>query len=190
MKVTLNRAVKLRNKLETSLQSDKVVLVCSIRMIDEESVRSEYEKSKSDSIGNVDYIESHQSALFSLRDLIQNKNVSCGVNKLINKISFSQKMINHFSNQNSYRYNQSFTLVNSLDDMSYKKRLADSKSEPFAVVEVALVIPEVEEYMAERVRHHRSMVSNLEEERNKINHTTHLEIPDDIVEVLRSRDII
>lgn len=193
MQVTLNKAVKLRNKLETALSGFTLNRKHTTRYEDESSVREESNDATGDSKTSLKQFIEDQENLFKMRSLIQSLNVSSGVNDLISKMAMHQRVVSFLSKSqpnDEYDYHRVLSLDEIVDDMNYKIELAGSKDEPFKVEQVTFKLDGVDEYCEELLKFHRAKCADLEEERNKINHNTTLEIPESIVETLRRRDII
>lgn len=193
MQVSLNKAVKLRNKLETALSAFSLTRKHTTRYGVESYVREDASDAANEAKSSLNQYIEDQENLFKLRSLIQSLNVSSGVNDLISRMAMHQRVVSFVSKSqpnDEYDYHRVLSLDEVIDDMNYKIDLAGSKDEPFKVEQVTFKLDGVDEYCEELLKLHRAKCAELEEERNKINHNTTLEIPESIVETLRRRDII
>lgn len=193
MQVSLNKAVKLRNKLETALSVFSLTRKHTTRYESESQVREGADEATSEAKSSLDKYIEDQVNLFKFRALIQSLNVSSGVNNLISRMAMHQRVVSFVSKSqpnDEYDYHRVLSLDEVVDDMNYKIDLAESKDEPFKVEQVTFKLDGVNEYCEELLKSHRAKCAELEEQRNKINHNTKLEIPESIVQTLRRRDII
>lgn len=194
MKVTLNKALKFRNKLTvalaaTSIGTSSVVIRSSTPKEAEKSVKDASTKT----IADMAQFMTDNTALYNLRSLIHQTNVSSGADAVINEMSAVQNMLASLKPDADVYYSHQSptkTLEETQADIKYEAALAKAEKKPFRVTSRTVEMESVKEYKESYVKDATRLLSDLEEKRNGINHVTIVEIPDDVVKALRSRDII
>ena len=189
MKVTLNKAVKFRNLLMASLSGFAATMGMSVRMESEIQVMKDVQEASEASQQGIDAYVRDKGSLYALRSLIHQNNVSSGADDLINQMALRQDIISTFSRQNRHYFNGK-NVASVVDEMNYRQELAKSKEEPYRTMTEAIQITGPQEKIETLMSKTRKELAVLEEDRNRINHNHMVEIPEDIIETLRSRDII
>lgn len=199
MKVTLNKALKLRNKLSTALSGCQIgVKTTLVRASTAHIVDSEVKQASEEIISELDSYVEDSGALYKLRGIIHSSNVSSGADVIINDMAKLQSVISSVSGRNdmdqqyiSRRHVETAQTAEEVkDDIAYGISLASAEDKPFRVVSKLVKLPAVEDYVEKFCKNANLELSQMEEDRNKINHNTIVEIPEDIVKALKSRDVI
>lgn len=196
MKISLNKANKLRNALEAlkievpttgTIRSDASLE--SIGKVFDETIKlttNALEK-------NMDKLHH----IFTLRMAIHDKNAHTDLSVLMAQIAHHERGLAYFNSFADSRPNYSRTPSSSLEDilsaMAHAKKLeeADPKlaQAPKSYV-VSLMTKEVQEGITSTVKRLKLELEELKEKRNELNHQLTIELPKDMVEFLREYSLV
>lgn len=195
MKVTLNKANKLRGLLETTIRHlyNRCNDYREITLTGHENVQRIKEKISANINDNqalLDQIVRGEQAIFALRNLIQERNLKSGINKLISEIAL-QNTLMHLYGRWTDNHVKIFTddiNVNEVVRMNCASLVNGNLSLPYLKL-YTLDRGQIESHK-EKLIEIKKTLRELEEKRNELNHKTLIEIPTEIVEVLKENNLI
>lgn len=198
MKITLNAANKLRDALEKC--EIAIPITFDIRT-DEPDVLKQAETARKLLQDAIVKETNRLAAVYKLRELINDNNNKCGVHVVIGQIASlnaslaSLKAISEKLSGIS-RYGRTNTGTD-INDFIAQKKFNDeraSKDIQYAVppsrVSIKASTQEDVDDVGKASKEYKRRLAALVDERNKINFSTIIEIPDDLVKLLREFDLV
>jgi vacuolar-type H+-ATPase subunit I/STV1 len=188
MKVTLNKAIKFRNKLDSLIVP---INFCAEITIDEDlkKIEASYDlacKEKNDEYSLLNQII---EANYKLRSIISQANKEAGIDHVLNKISLMERKISVFKNNES-QYYPSVSRERWMNDYFYELKSSVSEEKAFKHKYVEATIEEAVKKRDEDLSALRKSIDSLTEERQRLNYSTLVEIPKDVIEALNRANII
>lgn len=191
MKVTLNRAVKLRNQLEAKITPSRSEgLIRTNESLAETEAR--YNTSKEEALSDLNTALDYISALYSFRALISDKNQEVGINQVLNQTACVEKMISILkkSNTSLNGYGQMEYLEDLKEKQQYELNKSKIEEKAFVSRNENIAFKEVEDKIEQLTSLAKKDLDKLVDKRQSLNHQTIIEIPVEIVDALKKADII
>ncbi len=201
MKITLNAANKIRDALEKSEIS--IPITVTVRS-DNDDVPAQVEAARKLMHQAIEKENSRLGMVFGLRNIIHQANASAGVDRVIasivtanNAIALLKKLSDKF-NGGVDTYGRSTSVqAATLEDFLANKRFADERAkkdiqyaQPPTKVTLRAFIDEDGQKIKEELQNAKRELAGLVDERNKLNFSTIIEIPEDMVKFLREFGLV
>lgn len=196
MKVSLNKANKIRNQLETIL-TEKYIGFRTDTSIDlngyetPSEIQSKIDSSFATQQENFNGVIDLADVIYELRGMIQQANATLGINEIIGQLAKTEELIKTLANLS---LPTRLTMVSATDMATANKDYravaptARSLSLPFG--HVSTVNPNVQISVAVLAKKLKKDSQTLQESRNELNHSKWIELPDSMVEVLSEYDLM
>jgi hypothetical protein len=196
MKVSLNKANKLRNALENL--KIEVPLSGTVRT-DQTSVdiMKGFDQAVKITSDLIDKGVAKIMATFQLRSMIHDANANSELSLIMNAIARHEKSLGYLNSLVDTRTSYTRAAASSLDDVlatiTHAKKLeeADPKlAQAPKSVSISLLTKELIEEINKNIARLRLELEELKEKRNELNHSITIELPKDLVEFLREYSLI
>jgi hypothetical protein len=196
MKISLNKANKLRNALE-NLKIE--VPVSGTVRTDQSTVEimKGFDQAVKTTSDLIDKNVAKIMATFLLRSMIYDANANSELSLIMNAIARHEKSLGYLNSLVDSRTSYTRTPASSLDDVlaaithANKLEEADPKlaQAPKSIV-ISLLTKQLQEEINKTIAKTRLELEELKEKRNELNHSITIELPKDLVEFLREYSLI
>lgn len=194
MKISLNKANKLRNQLEGL--NFEIPHTVNMRVdLDSEAFRTAFNEEFQVACDAISKVCKKIAMEFELRTLIQKANADNNINELIGKIAKTERLIKSMSE--IYNLQVQVQKYPSLDEawatIDAKKKHQEKNPEAAPIsgrTLVALWDKSIPEKTKETLATLKLESQELQEKRNELNHKVVIELPKEMVEFLREHNLI
>lgn len=193
MKVSLNRLIKLRNKLEALAQAEISIPTFSVRMSrTTEGVESEFKNAEAEALHAMTHFVRLNHFASELRVVIAKASHACGATEFVGRIAYLNYMIQRFTKlkANTSLYSRAVSLQAAIEDYQYKIDIADKEDRPAAPAAYSIAIDAISDFIDDHIAAYKKELDAVEEKRNALNHEHLVLLEKDMVDFLKEIDLI
>lgn len=185
MKVTLNKLIKIRNRLQAILAHPEVTYTART---DEDL--SEVHKKKSEEFAKEfsSFIEG-RFIMMQIRDIISGANHENKIDHIISEIAMTEDVLRTIKEV----YSTGQKIEDVVSTVKHNDLMVEKGHAPASPQRVRILVIDREDqegWYAKGKKALQNRVEDLKEERNALNHKTLVELPTDVVEYLKGIDLI
>lgn len=197
MKVSLNKANKIRNQVDQLLQEQYsgYQQLTTIRLNGYEGadlIQEKIDEARGNQALRVASIIDLADVLYELRGLIQKANMALGINDVIGELAKTEELIKAFSNLDQPIYTEMVpakAMARANEDVRIATPQTSTRSvAPFLIFSAA--DPLIQAEIVDKLKTLKKASQVLQEKRNELNHSKYLELPETMVEVLTEYEIV
>lgn len=192
MKVSINKAIKLRNKLATLLGGVSISATVAVVPTDAQDVREAVKAGAVVFVAAMNKYEQGLTALITLRGLIAGANHSTGADGAMREIIKCELQLKFYEGlQRNMAGGSSDDDV--IREIAYRIQVAEkSKEDVFRPQKynVSVADQSLRDSVREEIGNIKLKIEGLTETRNEINHKSIIELPEDVVSFLRGEKLV